>query len=656
MRLLILAALPLVAIAAWAAWRAVRGRPVRRFALNAVVASTLVVYFAITAGLGIFWVANQELPVFDPHYLFGYLTLALVVSHVWINAPLLARFVRTRSRALSAEGQAFRPSVRWAGRVLGLAAFGGFWFWVGFSRGASTIVVESGAPAPAGGGEQMVTEDGEKKPLSRWYHERSALSRTAAVARGPALDWAARPAPFETYPAEAVVPLGDRAPVDRATAKALDESREGAAGLAPHPVALPALSALLHLTQGITEVTGLPTDPFHKRAAASSGALYPTVTHVVVRDVDGLVPGLYHYEPQHHALHRLRSADAAGELAAIVAHGAAVRAAPFTLVLSAIYYKSSWKYGERGYRYCLLDAGHVAANAIAAGRALGLATRPIGRFDDARLGALLGIDRHHQGALLVLPFGAGAAVAAAPAHEPAFVPDDLALAGDHLPVPVRVIASRTGLRLANDAVPAPDVPAAPLAPRATGETIALPPPASTDDALAAVVARRRSQRRFGDRPITAGELAAILRRAPGPSIEDQRAIRIHVVALRVDGLAPGAYEYHPEPSPGLVAVRTGDLADTIHSAALSQEVAARAAAILVVSADAAALAARDGTRGFRYAWLDAGVAGGRIYLQAVALGLGVSSIGAFFDDDLVELLRLERGRDLPALLVAIGRS
>jgi SagB-type dehydrogenase family enzyme len=648
MRLLVLAALPLLAIAGWAGWRAIRGRPVRRFALNAVVGATLLVYFATTAGLGIFWVANQELPVFDPHYLFGYLTLALVATHVWINAPLLARFVRRRSRALSAEGQAFRPSVRWAGRVLALAAFGGFWFWLGYSRGASTIVVESGGPIAAGAGEQVVTEDGVRRPLSRWYHDRSALSRTGAVARGPALDWAARPAPFETYPAEAVVALGERAPVELPTARALDDTRLPATA---RGIGVRELSALLHLAQGITEVSGLPGDPFHKRAAASSGALYPTVTHVIVRDVGGLAPGLYHYEPLHHALHRLRAGDVARELAGIVAHGSAVEAAPITLVLSAIYYKSAWKYGDRGYRYCLLDVGHVAANAIAAARALGLATRPIGRFDDARLGDLLRVDRHHQGPILVLPFGADAAQ---DARALAFAPTELAVANADLPVPVRVIASRTALALTGAAAAGPEPPAAALAPRATGEPIAIAEPAPTDDALAAVVARRRSQRRFGDRAITAGELAAILRRAPGPSVEDQRAIRIHVVAIRVDGVAPGAYEYRPDP-PGLIAVRAGDLADAIHGAALSQEVAARAAAVLVISADATALAARDGSRGFRYAWLDAGVAGGRVYLQAVALGLGVSSIGAFFDDDLIDLLRLERGRDLPALLVAIGR-
>src|SRR5690242_20236069 len=142
MRLLALASMPIALAALWAAWRAASGHPVRRFALNAVFASLLLAYFAITAGLGIFWVANQELPVFDPHYLFGYLTLLLVVIHVVINGPLLARFVRKHSAALSADGRRWRPSVAWIARVLALVAFGGLCFWLGFSRGTSEVRVE----------------------------------------------------------------------------------------------------------------------------------------------------------------------------------------------------------------------------------------------------------------------------------------------------------------------------------------------------------------------------------------------------------------------------------------------------------------------------------------------------------------------------------
>jgi SagB-type dehydrogenase family enzyme len=693
MRLLVAAALPLAAIGAWTAWRAIRGRPVRRFALNAVVGIALLAYFAITAGLGIFWVANQELPVFDPHYLFGYLTLLLVAVHVVINAPLLARFVRTRSKALSADGRALRPPLRWAARGAALALFGGACFWIGYSRGASVVTVRQGAPvhatgagagagaaaaaAAAGGAgmpEQLVADGGAELPLARWYHERSKLSRTGAVGRGPALDWATRPPAFETYAAEAAIPLpAEREPVTTPAGAALDSARLAAPSLSPAPVTLPRLATLLHLAQGVTSVTGLPGDPFHRRAAASSGALYPTVTHVVVGAVDGLAPGLYHYEPKEHALHRLRAGDLRGELAAAIAHPHAVARAPFVIVLSAIYRKSAWKYEERAYRYCLLDAGHVAANAIAAAGALGLAHRPIARFDDARLGALLQIEAARQGALLVLPFGEPAEAPAGP--EPAFAPADLGLSraregqgqgqgrgqAADVPAPVMLAASRTAL-VATGALAPPFAPSPPLAPRAgagasagagTGapERIELPAPIDDGHPLGLVIERRRSERRFGDGPLTAVQLSAVVRRALGASVEEQRALRLHVVVSRVLGLAPGVYEAQ---GGALVRVRDGDPAEAIHAAALSQEVSRRAAAVLVFSVDAAAMTWPDASRGYRYGWLDAGIAGGRMYLQGVALGMGVSSIGAFFDDDVAELLRLDPARDLPALLVAIG--
>jgi SagB-type dehydrogenase family enzyme len=381
------------------------------------------------------------------------------------------------------------------------------------------------------------------------------------------------------------------------------------------------------------------------------------VTHVVVGDVEGLAPGLYHYEPRQHALHRLRAGDLRGELAGAVAHPHAVTRAPFTVVLSAIYRKTAWKYEERAYRYVLLDAGHVAANAIVAGSALGLASWPIGRFDDARLGALLGVPPAHQGPLLVLPFGAPAEAPAA--AEPAFAPVDLALESRDVPAPVMLAASRTALQLTGALAP-PFVPAPPLAPRAPaarrkgiepGHRTELPAPHGDGDPLGPVIERRRSERRFGDAPLTAVQLSAVIRRAHGASVEDQRALRLHVVVSRVAGVAPGAYE---AVDGALVRVREGDLAEAIHAAALSQEVSRRAAAVLVLSVDAAVMAWPDASRGYRYGWLDAGIAGGRVYLQGVALGLGVSSIGAFFDDDVAALLRLDPARDLPALLVAVG--
>jgi SagB-type dehydrogenase family enzyme len=653
-RLLVIAAVPLVAIAAWAGWRAIRGRPVRRFALNAVVGVALLVYFAITAGLGVFWVANQELPVFDPHYLFGYLTVALVATHVVINAPLLARFVRKRSRALSADGRAFRPTVAWTARIGGIAAFGVVCFWVGWSCGASEVTIHEGervtppgeasGAAPRGVRDPIVVEDGVRRPLWQWYHGRSSHSRTSMIARGPDFDTSRIPETFESYPSRAIVEL-PRAhlPIELAAGAAIDRANAAVAGLADADVSLAQLAALLHYTQGITTRDG-------RRAAASGGALYPIVTHVVVGRVGGLDPGVYHYEPRTHALHRLRDGDVRGELAAAVAHPHLVDDAPVALVLSGYYYKTSRKYGERGYRYALLDAGHVAANALVAGAALGLASAGIGRFDDARVGAVIGVDANMQGPLLVVPFGAPADEPVAEA--PVFEATDLGLSSHEVPASVMLVAARTALRV-TDATAPPLAPVAPSGLVAHGDRVALPPPAGDGDALGPVIERRRSQRRFADAPISTAQLSAVLRRALGASVEDQRAVRVHVVANAVGGVAPGVYEYVGAEH-RLRPITKRALADAIHGIALSQEVALGAAAIVVISADARTMVWPDGSRGYRYAWIDAGLVAGRIYLQGVALDLGVSSIGAFFDDELAALLGVDINEQPPALLVAVG--
>ena len=61
----------------------------------------LMAYLLITSGLGIFWVAEQQLPVFDWHYLFGYGTLILVGIHLFFNLPPLVRTLKRKVRPSS---------------------------------------------------------------------------------------------------------------------------------------------------------------------------------------------------------------------------------------------------------------------------------------------------------------------------------------------------------------------------------------------------------------------------------------------------------------------------------------------------------------------------------------------------------------------------
>ena len=82
--------------------RLLLGRPLKKRSLNIWFSLSLLIYFLVTAGLGIFWMAQHELPVFDLHYLFGYITLVLVIVHIAFNwKSLMGFFARHPTRSTS---------------------------------------------------------------------------------------------------------------------------------------------------------------------------------------------------------------------------------------------------------------------------------------------------------------------------------------------------------------------------------------------------------------------------------------------------------------------------------------------------------------------------------------------------------------------------
>jgi SagB-type dehydrogenase family enzyme len=75
------------------------------------------------------------------------------------------------------------------------------------------------------------------------------------------------------------------------------------------------------------------------------------------------------------------------------------------IVVSAVFWRSRFKYGLRGYRFVLLEAGHVAQNILLAAAALGLAAVPLGGFYDRRVDELLGVNGVDESALYLLCVG-----------------------------------------------------------------------------------------------------------------------------------------------------------------------------------------------------------------------------------------------------------
>ncbi len=128
-----------------------------------------------------------------------------------------------------------------------------------------------------------------------------------------------------------------------------------------------------------------------RRPVPSGGALYPLELYVVALAVEGVDPGVLHYDPFRHRLSSLGPLVTAEARAAVV-DATLVDRASVLLVVTALFWRSRFKYGARGYRFALLEAGHVVQNAVLASTALELSALPLGGFFDRRLDALVRAD------------------------------------------------------------------------------------------------------------------------------------------------------------------------------------------------------------------------------------------------------------------------
>jgi SagB-type dehydrogenase family enzyme len=159
------------------------------------------------------------------------------------------------------------------------------------------------------------------------------------------------------------------------------------------------VSQLLWATQGVTSREGFRTPP-------SAGALYPLELRLAAGRVDGLAEGIYHYEPASHRLVVGASGDKRRELAAAAFGQRWIADSAAVLIISAVYKRTTRKYGRRGIRYVHIEAGHAAQNALLAATAQGIGATPVGAFDDATVAEIAGLSGEEQ-PLYLIPLGRG---------------------------------------------------------------------------------------------------------------------------------------------------------------------------------------------------------------------------------------------------------
>jgi SagB-type dehydrogenase family enzyme len=184
------------------------------------------------------------------------------------------------------------------------------------------------------------------------------------------------------------------------------------------------------------------------------------------------------------------------------------------------------------------------------------------------------------------------------------------------------------------------------------DVVLLPWPGKTGPlSVEEAVARRRSVREFKDAPVLLAEVSQLLWAAQGVTGEDgiKRAapsagakypIEIFIVAGKVDDLASGAYRYVPE-THSLEMIRRGDLRSELCDEALSQKCVGEAALDIVIAGVYSRTKEKYGERGIRYVHIEVGAVAENIYLQAETLGLGTTFVGAFSDEGVKRILRID---------------
>jgi SagB-type dehydrogenase family enzyme len=416
------------------------------------------------------------------------------------------------------------------------------------------------------------------------------------------------------------------------------------------------VAALLYFAAGVTKKkTYAGGGEVLFRAAPSTGALFQTEAYLVAGDVQDLEPGLYHFCPGDFALRRLRAGDVRQPMAAAAADPTLARRAA-TIILSAIYWRNTWKYQARGYRHLYWDSGTMLANLLTAAGAVGARPRLLAGFVDDQVNEILGLDPEREGALELIVLGPETGAGAEPSLEPITHPSMPLSAREVDYPPLRAIHRASGLtstlavRTWRASPPPP-----PRLPR--GRLMALPEPRATAGRdLGETIQHRGSTRQFSREPLSALELSTVLWATGHPFEADVPAglIDPYLIVNASDEVAPGAYRYWPDQH-ALELLSAGDHRRQSAYLCLDQPLGGDAAAVLYFLAPLDALLHAFGNRGYRLANLEAGLAGGRAYLAAYAQRFGATGL-TFYDDEVVRFFS-PHAAGLDAIFVtALGRA
>jgi SagB-type dehydrogenase family enzyme len=510
----------------------------------------------------------------------------------------------------------------------------------------------------------------ERDSIAQHYHQRTKYDPQTLQSSGKPLDWSQQPLPFKDYK------LGlafDLKPYLQADSLRSDPALSGWVRL----------SRLLFYSYGLTGIIPTGGEPHYFRAAPSAGGLYPAEIYLISRGTPMLPAGLYNYQARTHTLLNFWESDEvwSGLQTACLANPLLAETA-IALVVTGVMTRSAWRYADRAYRRVCLDSGHLLGNLSLAGSLTQFRPHLIAGFADRALTDLLYLNEAEEGAIAVLPLVDLQAQKPLPLtrvalpgplqtdysrhiaegelwrhlHQATQIPSDppsdplSALQGD-LRGDLRGDPQgslKLDWRCASALEERPDPYNLPFCLKVPMQTAAIDWGEDLAD-LETTLLKRRSTRGYTGADLTLAELQALLsftyqsdqydsQQLDGhPDYCDLNRVETFIAVSGVSGLEAGCYHYAPQ-FQELRQVRFKNFRRELHFLCLGQDLGRDAAAVVFHTANLETAIGTYGDRAYRYLHLDAGHLGQRLNLAAIRLGLGVSGIAGFFDDQVNEVL------------------
>ena len=485
--------------------------------------------------------------------------------------------------------------------------------------------------------------------IAQHYHERTKYDPQTIATKSQGLDWSKQPVPFKDYKIGSDF---DLKPYIQETAQ-IDTNQPGDPWWKR-------LSSLLYCSYGITARMPSMGSAVYLRAAPSAGGLYPAEVYLVSRGTEFLPPGLYNYQCREHALKQYWESDVWQSLQEACLWNQALENTQLAIVITAVFYRSSWRYEDRAYRRIFLDSGHLIGNVELASAINDYRPHLITGFIDEEVNELLYIDSTQEGAIAVLPLAdlldikqnlpkSRTALPAATETNYPQIPDGELLTYFHKATQIQSgTTGKLNLPEVQQEKSIEDKYNFPFCQKNSTVTTPIYWGEKLSD-LESTIIKRRSTRAYSGDSLTFDQLKALLDFTyqpqnyidqgldNSPDYCDLSLIETFIAVSGVKGLESGCYYYAPK-AQELRQIRFKNFRRELHFLCLGQDLGRDAAAVMFHTTDLKSAISQYGDRVYRYLHMDAGHLGQRINLGAINLNLGVSGIGGFFDDQVNELL------------------